>query len=372
MIEERGGRRGRWMNPGELDYDDYVLGVTLPVPGAYVAWRSFDDSNDTWVSNGGSHSLMINEMWIHEAVPGTAFRVEVRLLEGNSGNRVKSTRRWDDLLSVTPQGSEWIEDTTDKKIYGFGIDLNSRGEPVYDESRLHFVKWPEATSTATRTVAIKDPIWTQYYEPYLAGLEAYARLMQQAGEPNVTASTGALKISGIPDGGQVKWGFPKGLSGGVEVVIDLLDIHPLPIKGMEMSWSSSGLPGDYRVRFATPGQAYQEAEVPEIPDPDKYPGQLPSDASVLVPAVFARSGDGVQVRYVKLIFPRTFEQEAILQELRFRYYKGPLADTEVCDYTLLGDLDNNCRVDFYDIALISGNWLIDCMLSPEDPACVEN
>ncbi|HUS71807.1 MAG TPA: hypothetical protein VMY06_01990, partial [Sedimentisphaerales bacterium] len=62
--------------------------------------------------------------------------------------------------------------------------------------------------------------------------------------------------------------------------------------------------------------------------------------------------------------------DAILEELRFRYYKGPLADTEVCSHRLLGDLDGNCRVDFYDVALMAGNWLSDCMLNPGDPACV--
>ncbi|UCG49288.1 MAG: hypothetical protein JSU94_05790, partial [Phycisphaerales bacterium] len=265
----------------------------------------------------------------------------------------------------------WIPNTTDKKIYGFGIDLDSGGQPDYDGSRLHIVKWPVATSSPTKNVAIKDPIWDQYYEPYIAPLQAYARLMQQSGdEPNVTPSTAALQIRGIPDGDQVSWRFPKGLPGGVEVVIDLLDIHPLPIKGMELSWSISALPGDYKVQYAIPGQPYQEAKVPKIPDPCQYPGQLPPDSSIPVPAVFASSGDGVQVRYAKLIFPSTFEQDAILRELRFRYYKGPLADTEVCDHRLLGDLDNNCRVDFYDVALMAGNWLVDCAVSRKDPACV--
>jgi len=371
IIEEVIGGRGRWMEPGDVNYDDYILGVTLPVPGAYVSWRTFNDSTDTWVSDGESHSLMINEMWIHEVVPGTTFKVEVTLLEGNSGNRVKNTRHWDDVLSLTPQGSEWIPNSTNKKIYGFGIDLNSSGQPVYDESRLHFVKWPLCTDTPTRNVAVKDPIWDQFYLPYIPPLQAYARLMQQSGgEPNVTPSTPALQIRGIPDGNQVNWLFPKGLSGGVEVLIDLLDIHPLPIKGMELSWSISALPGDYRVQFATPGQPYQEAKVPKMPDPNQYPGQLPPDSSIPVPAVFASSGNGVQVRYVKLIFPSTFEQDAILEELRFRYYKGPLADTEVCSHRLLGDLDGNCRVDFYDVALMAGNWLSDCMLNPGDPACV--
>jgi hypothetical protein len=190
--------------------------------------------------------------------------------------------------------------------------------------------------------------------------------MRQAGEPNVMCSTPGLPISGIPDGRQVNWLFPQGLPGGVEVVIDLLDIHPLPIKGMELKWGTSALPADYRVQFATPGQPYQEAIVPKMPDAS----QLPSGISLPVPAIFETTGDGVQVRYVKLIFPNDFKQDAILQELRFRYYRGPLVDTEVCDYVLIGDLDGNCRVDFRDVALMAGNWLKDCMVNPNDPACI--
>ena len=175
-----------------------------------------------------------------------------------------------------------------------------------------------------------------------------------------------LQISSIPDGNQVNWLFPKGLPGGVEVDIDLWDIHPLPIKGVELKWGTSALPGDYKVQFAIPGQPYQEAIVPEMPDAN----QLPSGTSLPVPAIFTTTGNGVQVRYVKLIFPNTFQQDAILQELRFRYEQGPMADTEVCDYILIGDLDHNCRVDFHDVALMAGNWLVDCMENPQNPGCV--
>jgi hypothetical protein len=115
-------------------------------------------------------------------------------------NRVKNSRHWDDVLSSTPQGTEWTG--TNKKIYGFGIDIDSRGQLVYDESRLHAVMWPYAT------------------------------------------------------------------------------YHPI------------------------------------------------------------------------------------------HCYRGPLADTEVCDYILISELDRNCRVDFQDVALMAGNWLIDCHLNPQNPACV--
>jgi len=175
-----------------------------------------------------------------------------------------------------------------------------------------------------------------------------------------------LPISGIPDGQQVNWLFPKGLPGGEEVVIDLLDVHPRPVKGMELKWDTDALPPDYRVQFAGADQQYQEAIVPEMPDP----GKLPPEQSLPVPAIFAPSGNGVPVRYVKLMFPYAFEQDAVLQELRFRYYQGPLTDSEVCSFKLIGDLDNNCRVDFRDVALMAGNWLIDCMVDPDDPKCM--
>jgi exo-beta-1,3-glucanase (GH17 family) len=43
---------------------------------------------------------------------------------------------------------------------------------------------------------------------------------------------------------------------------------------------------------------------------------------------------------------------------------------EFCGYQLEGDFDGNCRVDFIDVAIIAQNWLIDCRLTPGNPACV--
>jgi hypothetical protein len=363
--EEDAGGRGRWIEPGDVDYEDYVLGVTLPVPGAYVSWRTYNDTNDTWVFDGESHSLMINEMWLHKDAHSDLFQVKITLLEGNSSNKVQNVREWDDVLALTPQGSEWIDGN--KKIYGFGVDLDSGRQPVYDASRLHLVPWLFVQAPPQLDpVVTSDPMWERFYLPYRGALKTYAQLMLQVGEPNVTPSTPSLQISGIPDGQQVNWLFPKGLQGGAEVVIDLWDIHPLPIKGLQLRWDSSALPGKYRVQYATAGQQYQEAIVPDLPDP----GQLPTGSSIPIPAIFNSSATGVQVRYVKLIFPDTFEQDAILQELRFRYEQGPLDDTEPCPFKIVGDLDYNCRIDFYDVALMAGNWLIDCHLNPQHSACV--
>jgi len=41
-----------------------------------------------------------------------------------------------------------------------------------------------------------------------------------------------------------------------------------------------------------------------------------------------------------------------------------------CIYKLKGDVNNDCKVDFFDFAMMSENWLIDCDLTPDDPACI--
>jgi hypothetical protein len=47
-----------------------------------------------------------------------------------------------------------------------------------------------------------------------------------------------------------------------------------------------------------------------------------------------------------------------------------LAIKRNCEYILTGDLNDDCKVDFYDFKILADNWLIDCNLNPENPACV--
>ena len=42
----------------------------------------------------------------------------------------------------------------------------------------------------------------------------------------------------------------------------------------------------------------------------------------------------------------------------------------ICEYALAGDLNNDCKVDLNDFAIMASNWLIDCTTNPENPACV--
>jgi hypothetical protein len=43
---------------------------------------------------------------------------------------------------------------------------------------------------------------------------------------------------------------------------------------------------------------------------------------------------------------------------------------EECLFNLAGDLNDDCKVDFGDFAIMVENWLIDCCTNPSDPACV--
>ncbi|MDD5326355.1 MAG: hypothetical protein PHY02_00905 [Phycisphaerae bacterium] len=48
---------------------------------------------------------------------------------------------------------------------------------------------------------------------------------------------------------------------------------------------------------------------------------------------------------------------------------GPVPQPS-CTFVLAGDMDDDCKVDFYDFAIMAENWLIDCQANPSDPACV--
>lgn len=49
---------------------------------------------------------------------------------------------------------------------------------------------------------------------------------------------------------------------------------------------------------------------------------------------------------------------------------GLILTLQTCQYTLAGDLNDDCRVNFLDFALLADNWLTDCYMDPDDPACV--
>ena len=47
-----------------------------------------------------------------------------------------------------------------------------------------------------------------------------------------------------------------------------------------------------------------------------------------------------------------------------------LTDIRTCDYSVLGDLNRDCKIDLNDFVIIVSNWLLDCELNPSDPTCI--
>ncbi len=329
--------RGRWLDAEDLSYNPLALGVTLPVPGAYVAIRNYDSATNTWVSttattNSGKHSLMVNEMWIHRRPGGRVVRVDVSLLEGNSGEQVEDVGYWDNILTLTPQGSGTIG--ASKKIKGFGIDLNRTRRPVYDRARVHYVDaGPYAAAPVVTPVQPGDGE-EQEHEEFMARLLAYATLARERGGPTVS-SPEAPGLSRMPDGEWVKWVFPKGSQQDVHVLIDLLDVHPMPIAGIFLTWAPGFVPPMTRVEFSLDGQTYADAIVPNLANLSP-----PTGAPAIVPAAFTDTGDGVPVRYVRLTFPKgVFQQDATLREISFQYRRGPSDDAPEIHETRTVDID---------------------------------
>ena len=324
--EESRGGRGRWIASTELDYEDFQPGINAPLPGAYVAIAQYrygppaswgDLAGDhTW-----SHSLMVNEMTVHRDLFGTLYQIEVSLLEGNSRNKVRNDRIWTDILSLTPQGADWVStdpgpdgitgnaDDINRKIYGFGIDLDRFGDPIYDPSRLHEVTDPVIAAThRTAAVSATDPAWDET-SAVLPSLTAYAVALSQNGGPTLLCQGAVRPLPDGQDSNEVH--LDAGFSG--EMLIDLKGAHPLAIEGVELVWGPGFLPRNYSVEFFTGNQQSSTGHVPSLAN--VVP---PPDESTPVPVRLDEPLRGVQS--VRVFFPAgSIPEEAVLHQVRFFY-----------------------------------------------------
>jgi hypothetical protein len=316
---------GRWIAGEEVTYEPFELGVTVPVPGAYVAIRAYDDVLDAWKTgdDARTHSLMIDEMWVYRDIGGEVCQVEVTLLEGNSGSEVHNDRRWDDILDITPQGSESLG-TSKRKIYGFGIDLEPAGTPYrarYDPSRLHEVEVWCRILPAYMSVTPRDED-REGYGKLLLRFRDYAEKARMAGGPVAASLHPLVKATRLPDGRTNRWIFPRDVQGPVTVGVDLLDVHPLPVTGIVLTWAPGFFPKAFDVRFSEDGEKYANAVVPDLSNAVGRAG-----VPMMVPVAFTTTGKGVPVRYVEFAFPGgAFPSKATLREIAFRYEDGPWAD----------------------------------------------
>jgi len=48
----------------------------------------------------------------------------------------------------------------------------------------------------------------------------------------------------------------------------------------------------------------------------------------------------------------------------------PVVSEPICNYVIAGDLNDDCKVNFADFAILAENWLVDCEVTPNDAACI--
>ncbi|MFC2077869.1 hypothetical protein ACFLTM_03585 [Candidatus Bipolaricaulota bacterium] len=319
------GGRGRWIEWSDLDYSDFRPGINAPAPGSYILIRKYDDSDATW--DGKSHSMMIDEMTIHQNGFGEVVEVEITILEGNAGGpaQVLDVSSLDDLIAYTPGGSEWL--SNGRKILGFGVDLDASRSPIYDPDRLHYERDLLVAARPFEPFPTKDPLWMRIYAPLVDELVEFAT--KTAGGPIVDGPGPVIVDGGIPDGHSVAWSFGPELDrtypNGFQIGIDLLRDHPLLIEGIVLGWEGI-VPSGYSVRYAADGGSEQIASPPDL-------AMLKLSTQPIEPfPVSIRFGDGehgARVRTVELQFPPgAFAGEAKLTEMRFIYDWGPSDEAE--------------------------------------------
>ncbi len=322
--------RGRWIQDDIMNPSDIQLGINAPLPGAYMRIVGLDPGTNTWVSDDDypRHSLMVDSLTIYmDGATGRILDVGATFLEGNSGNRVRNDRKLESIYAYLPGGDEIFGTKNGNvgKIYGFGIDRDADGNPIYDPSRIdtillmRIVPW--------QALATRDPWWEEVHAPNLPAYRAYARQVRNGVQ--VSASLPGFDWKGVPDDKAITWAFEasrlKDESQPLEVTIDLLGEHPLPIRGILLEWGDAYLPQGYQVLWAGDDGRYREAPVPQI-SIDKLDAK--PEFRLPVPVVFGQGE--ARVRFVKLVFPAgAFRQDALLRSISFSYNVGPDRDGEL-------------------------------------------
>ncbi len=334
---EGSGGRGRWINATEISYSDFELGVTVPVPGSYIAVAEYDDMTNSYPDMIWSHSQIVDEMTVHRDGHGNVFQVEITLLEGNSGNRVRDDRRYDDLLTVTPQGSGWshhfagddgIMGTADdirRKIYGVGVDLDQFGQPYYDPARLHEVDHPGMLRAVLPSpVTTTDDDWEDY-SVILPWLIQYAVVAQQKGGSRLKSGLSQSGFQPLPNGEpENELYVPDNFVG--TITMQFPAPHPLPIEGIELTWAAGSLPMGYTVDFYYDDGVQQGMMSGTVPDLANFsPSVQFQGLPVMVPVVMDAAMANVVA--VQLFFPDgSVPPDTVLSDIAVRFEGAPWDD----------------------------------------------
>lgn len=301
------GGRGRWIEGQELDYDNFIPGVNGPCPGAYQAWLTYHPTTGKWTTEC-THSQVVDSLTVHRVggALGPITRIDVHVIEGNASDgtfvdldgetvsrgRVKDTRSYIDVIDYTKLGDSDIPcDENQWKIYGWGIDLDGGGDSYCDDSKI-------GTVVTYQMVAYPPPLPPSNSDSTAVNaIVAYATATQ--GQVIITSNSPLIHPNNAWPTPTMPWMIPPGPHpvDPVFIDIDLLQQHPIPVKGVVIDWVNGFVPSQYEVWWA--GNDQQPHIQPVTLNPTIFPP--PNVPPLPMPTPFLPQPP-YGVRYLRLAF----------------------------------------------------------------------
>ena len=301
--------RGRWIDGTELDYANFEPGVNGPCPGAYQQLYKWDptdaDGDGTSWDAVTTHSQLIDSMVVHRinGLDGPIQRIDVHMVEGNvgfAGNeyaRVINTRWYLDIIHFTALGEDdEVVDTSNRKIRGWGINLDADGDPDYDPGRIRtevtytFRAYPLPTGSENSDGAHVAAMLTYYA---VTG----GNVLVNSNSPSV-ATGGALPTETTP------WVIPPAPHpvNPVYIDIDLLAQHPTPVSAITIDWVD-GPPAYCEIWWSSQsGPIMQRPIVVPSGAPSVPPGTIMPFTVALDPS---SAHVGFPIRYARICIPNS-------------------------------------------------------------------
>jgi hypothetical protein len=247
--EKRGSKsRGRWIAGIELDVANFKPGINAPCPGAYQQLEGWGASKG-WSGPNNAHSQMIQDITVYRTASGRIIRIDVTMLEGNAGNQVKNTTKYENIADYTRYGSKFI--SGNRKIRGWGIDLDRNGNPIYDANRIKYV---QETAAAKEALVIAKPAKEQDDDAALVdALVTFSKRVDEMESTPIKEGT-ALKFR-LPDYDIAsRWTMRANQDSQFEVSFP--EPHPVPVKGILLTLEG-GAPEHLNVEWAGAGKQFQ-------------------------------------------------------------------------------------------------------------------
>lgn len=315
--------RGRWLHGCELDHVGFIPGVNGPCPGAYQQIFTFQPAGGeyaSWRWAGGAHSQVIDSMVVYRLgdPTGPVQRIDVHMIEGNSGQRIRNERWYRDIIQFTTLGPDSaVLDGWNRKIRGWGINLDSDGNVLCDSSRIQDVVIFTPRNFPPPLVDPNDPD-----SALVEDLLIYETIM--AGYIPVTCNSQLVQTGGTLPTPTSPWVIPPVASppDTVYIDIDLRANHPLPVEAVTFEWVE-GIPSQFQVWWSSEQmQIHKTAVIVGTPAP-------PVPTGAVLPFTVALTPDtSYVVRYVRLCLPSSELTETfIIQRFHLNFH-----GTEIEDY----------------------------------------